>query len=151
MSISCCWKAKKALFHSQFQKTELPLSRIRILEEPLAALSGPLWDCRSDSSGERKSLCSEFQTPALEKALSVYQQSQTDWMDFYISINNHKRCSSPKIYIVGIGFTLIRAYRVGEIFCTSTIIIIIVCVNIFLVSFRGFNESQRCRHESIRC
>lgn len=57
-------RKKKVLFHSQFQKSELPLSYMRIfLEDPLAALSGSLWDCRS----ERKMLCRESQTPDVEK------------------------------------------------------------------------------------
>lgn len=83
------WKSLKVLFHFQFQKNELPLSHIRILEEPLAVLSGPLRVCGSDLSGERKKLCSEF--PALDstKAISIYRQSLTNWKDFYIN-NNYK-------------------------------------------------------------
>lgn len=86
-------RKKKVLFHSQFQKSELPLSYMRIfLEDPLAALSGPLWDCRS----ERKMLCRESQTPDVEKkkALCIYQQSQTDGTDFNSS---YKQDSSLKM------------------------------------------------------
>lgn len=42
----------KVLFHFQFQKNELALSHIWILEQPLAALSGPLQVSGSDLSGE---------------------------------------------------------------------------------------------------
>lgn len=64
------------------------------LEDPLAALSGPLWNCRSDSSGERKTLCRESQTPDLEKKRHIYHQSQTDCTDFNSS---YKQDSGLKI------------------------------------------------------
>lgn len=71
VSISCSCQKKeegRLLFHSQFQMSELPLSHVRILEEPLAVLSGSERD--RDEVSERS---------FAEEPFGVYQ---TDWEEF---------------------------------------------------------------------